>query len=127
MSTTSVFDRFQMRPVGSADLDAALVDAGDALVAVYLWGEDCYNCEQFKMAVMLEADAIAGLRLHWLHADVYADAALARRFSLHGVPAFFFFHRTRKLGGITGWPGWRAFVEAVQQLQRRIAAPSSAG
>ena len=72
MGTTSLFDRFQMRPVGSSDLDAALIDAGDALVAVYLWGENCYNCEQFKRAAMLEADVIAGLELHWLHADVYA-------------------------------------------------------
>ncbi len=127
MSTTALFDRFQMQPVGSADLDVALTDAGDALVAVYLWGENCYNCEQFKIAAMLEAEVIAGLGLQWLHADVYADRALARRFSLHGVPAFFFFHRTRKLGRITGWPGWRTFVAAVQQLQRRIAAPSPGG
>ena len=127
MDTTSLFDRFQMRPVSSADLDAALVDAGDALVAVYLWGENCYNCEQFKIAVMLEADPIAGLGLHWLHADVYADRALGQRFALHGVPAFFFFHRSRRLGRITGWQGWPAFEGAVQELRRRIAAAGSGG
>ena len=121
MSAPPLFARLAMRPVTSADLDAALADAGDALVAVYLWGEDCYNCEQFKKAAQLKAEAIAGLDLHWLQADVYADRPLGQRFALHGVPTFFFFHRARKLGRITGWQGWPAFERVVQDLRRRIA------
>ena len=127
MNTTSLFDRLEMRPVSSADFDTALASAGDALVAVYLWGEDCYNCEQFKKAAMLKAEAIAGLELQWLHADVYTDRALGQRFALHGVPAFFFFHRSRRLGRITGWQGWPAFESVVQELRRRTAAAGSGG
>ena len=116
------FERFGMRPVNSAGFDAALGEAGDALVAVYFWGEDCFNCEQFKKAAALKAPELQALGLHWLQADVYADPALGRRFALHGVPTFHFFHRGRKLGRVTSWPGWQAFSRAVRELRQRIAA-----
>ena len=115
------FERLAMQPVDSAGFDAALAEAGDALVAVYFWGEDCFNCEQFKKAAALKAAELQALGLQWLHADVYADPALGRRFALHGVPTFFFFHRGRKLGRITSWPGWQAFSDAVRGLRERIA------
>jgi thioredoxin-like negative regulator of GroEL len=113
------FQRFSMQPVDGAGFDAALEATGDALVAVYFWGEDCFNCEQFKRAATLKAGEMQALSLHWLQADVYAEPALGQRFGLHGVPAFFFFHRGRKLGRITGWPGWPAFNGAVADLRRR--------
>ena len=122
MSADAFFEQFAMRPVASTGFDAALQAAGDALVAVYFWGEDCFNCEQFKKAATLKAPALRGLDLHWLQADVYADPALGQRFGLHGVPTFYFFHRGRKLGRITSWPGWPAFENAVQDLHRRIRA-----
>lgn len=118
----SFFQQFQMEPVNSAGSDDALRRAGDELVAVYFWGEDCYNCEQFKKAVAPKAQALRGLGLRWLHADVYADPALGQRFGLHGVPTFFFFHRARKLGRITGWQGWPAFESVVEELRRGMAA-----
>ena len=121
MGAEPFFLQFAMRPVESAGFDAALAQAGDALVGVYFWGEDCWNCEQFKKAALLKAPALRELRLHWLHADVYADPALGQRFGLHGVPTFYFFHRGRTLGRITSWPGWPAFEAAVQDLRRRIA------
>lgn len=116
------FQRFDMAPVRSAGFDEALRAAGDALVGVYFWGEDCFNCEQFKKAALLKADAFSSLDLHWLQADVYADPALGQRFGLHGVPTFTFFHRGRKLGRITSWPGWPAFEKAVRDLHDRIRA-----
>lgn len=119
---TTFFQQFGMQSVNSAGFDAALAAAGDALVGMYFWGEDCFNCEQFKKAATLKRDAFTGLGVHWLHADVYADPALGQRFGLHGVPTFYFFHRTRKLGRITSWPGWPAFEKAVRDLQGRIGA-----
>jgi thioredoxin-related protein len=121
---TSFFQQFDMQAVASAGFDDALAAAGDALVGMYFWGEDCFNCEQFKKAATLKREAFTGLGVHWLHADVYADPALGQRFGLHGVPTFYFFHRTRKLGRITSWPGWPAFEQAVRDLQARIAAGS---
>jgi len=119
---TRFFQQFGMQPVNSAGFDAALAAAGDALMGMYFWGEDCFNCEQFKKAAMLKQEAFTSLGVHWLHADVYADPALGQRFGLHGVPTFYFFHRSRKLGRITSWPGWPAFEKAVRELQVRIAA-----
>lgn len=119
------FQRFGMQPVASAGFDAALAAAGDALVGVYFWGEDCFNCEQFKKAATLKAAAFAELEVHWLQADVYADPALGQRFGLHGVPTFYFFHRGRKLGRITSWPGWPAFEQAMTDLLHRVRAPST--
>lgn len=117
---TGFFQQFGMRPVTAGGFDAALQQAGDALVAVYFWGEDCFNCEQFKKAAALKAEQLQGLGLHWLQADVYAEPALGQRFGLHGVPTFYFFHRGRKLGRVTSWPGWPQFERAVQGLHERL-------
>ncbi|WP_245591406.1 thioredoxin family protein [Derxia gummosa] len=121
-----LFARLDMRATSSASLDADLAAAGDRLVAIYLWGEDCFNCGIFKQQAMQQIERIDGLGLRWLHADVYADAGLGRRFALHGVPAFFFFKDGKRLGRITGWPGIGAFVNAVRELQSRLAGPREA-
>jgi thioredoxin-related protein len=122
MTGAGFFDQFGMQPVDSAGFDATLAAAGDALVGVYFWGTHCFNCEQFKKAATLEQEAFRGLDVHWLQADTYADRPLGLRFALHGVPTFYFFHRSRKLGRITSWPGWPAFEKAVRDLQVRIKA-----
>ena len=126
MTGVHFFDQFGMRPVDSAGFYAALAAAGDALVGVYFWGTDCFNCEQFKQAATHEHEAFGALGVRWLQADVYADRALGLRFALHGVPTFHFFHRGRKLGRITSWPGWPAFAGAVRDLQLRIKAVQEA-
>jgi len=120
------FGRFGMQPVSSADFDAALAAAGDALVGVYFWGDDCFNCDQFKKAALLQEAALKAQDIHWLHANVYQDTELGRRFSLHGVPTFYFFHRGRKLGRITSWPGLPQFQQAISGLRERISASGSA-
>ncbi len=120
---SSIHEALDLSPVQATALDQALAEAGDALVLLYLWGEDCFNCEMFKKAALQKVDAWRALQLHGLHSNVYADTAMGLRFSLHGVPAFFFFHRGRKLGRITGWPGWAEFEKAVQSLQHQIQTP----
>ncbi|AKJ28617.1 thioredoxin family protein [Caldimonas brevitalea] len=121
-SGDALFARLQMQPVAAAGFDAALAAAGDALVAVYFWGDHCFNCERFKQAAEPKAAELSALRLHWLQANVYTDTELGRRFSLHGVPSFYFFHRGKKLGRITSWPGLPAFTKAVEDLYMRIGA-----
>lgn len=82
--------------------DAGLASAGDALAVVFFWGVDCFNCEIAKQAMLAHPDAIRALGLKWFHSNVYANPELARRFALHGVPAWFFFRRGKRLGRATG-------------------------
>ena len=114
------FQRFAMQPVDSAGFDAALAQA-PGLACVYFWGEDCFNCEQFKKAVQIAPQRLEALGVRWFHANVYADAALGRRFGLHGVPAFYFFAGGRKLGRVTGWQGFEQFAGVVGDLRDRIS------
>lgn len=112
-----VFDIFGMRAVSSASFDADVVDApGDDLRCVFLWGQDCYNCNLFKQTALLHRDALLGMRLNWFQADVYQDPALGRRFGLHGVPTFVLYRSGKRLGRITGWPGLPQFSAAIARL-----------
>jgi thiol:disulfide interchange protein len=117
----SAFETFSMRAVGAGDLDAQLAEAGDALVVVFLWGYDCFNCEIAKRAMLAQPDAITALGLVWLHSNVYEHPGLSRRFALHGVPTWVFFQRGRKLGRATGWHGLAQFEAAVSAARAKIA------
>ncbi len=111
-----------MRAVGTADIDQAVIEApGDDLRCVFLWGQDCYNCNLFKQAALLHQRALLDLGLSWFQADVYADEALGRRFALHGVPTFVFYRGGKRLGRITSWPGLPQFAAAVGRLQGAVS------
>jgi hypothetical protein len=115
---SQVFELFGMRAVDSESFDRDVVRApGDDLRCVFLWGNDCYNCNLFKQAALLHKDALLAMGLTWFEANVYADVALGQRFGLHGVPTFVMYRGARRLGRITGWPGLPRFSEAVQGLQ----------
>lgn len=121
-----VFAVFDMRHVDSAGFDAAVVQApGSDLRCVFLWGQDCYNCNLFKQAALLHQETLLGLGLTWFEADVYADEPLGRRFSLHGVPTFVLYRTGKRLGRITGWPGLPQFTAAIRRLQETPAENSS--
>lgn len=120
-----VFAVFGMRHVDTAGFDAAVVQApGSDLRCVFLWGQDCYNCNLFKQAALLHQDTLLGLGLSWFEADVYADEPLGRRFSLHGVPTFVLYRAGKRLGRITGWPGLLQFTAAIHRLQEAPAEKS---
>lgn len=115
---SQVFETFGMLPVSSANFDEIVVNTeGDDLRCVFLWGEDCYNCNIFKQTALLHRDALRELGLSWFQADVYADPALGQRFGLHGVPTFVLFRGGKRLGRITGWPGLPQFSGAIRRLQ----------
>jgi len=113
-----VFGVFAMQEVADAAFDATVIAApGDDLRCVFLWGHDCFNCNLFKQAALHYKSALLELNLSWFHSNVYADRAMGRRFTLHGVPTFMFYRSGKRLGKITGWPGLPAFKQAVDKLQ----------
>lgn len=118
MADTTVpefFERFVMPRIASAGLDADLAADDNRLVILYLWGRDCPNCDIAKRQILLTPERFQWPEVRWLSDNVYDDPAMATRFGLHGIPAFFVFHRGRKLGKITPWPGTERFVEAVEK------------
>lgn len=122
MADTTVpdfFERFPMERVDHVALDAALAADDDRIAILFLWGRDCPNCDIAKRQILLAADRFRWPEVRWLHDNVYDDPKMAARFGLHGIPAWFLFHRGKKLGRITSWPGADAFVDAVN---RQIAA-----
>jgi thioredoxin-like negative regulator of GroEL len=118
---TTAFAAFGMREVNTETFDAAIAAAGDALVCVFFWGVDCFNCEMAKRAMLAQPAAVRELGLHWLHANVYAHPELGQRFGLHGIPVFLFFHRGKKLGRATGWHGHAQFAAAVANARNKLA------
>jgi thiol:disulfide interchange protein len=117
----SAFAKFGMREVDGGSIDEAIAGAGDRLVCVFFWGVDCFNCEVAKKAMLAQPDPIQALDLVWLHANIYAHPELGRRFGLHGIPVFMFFHRGKKLGRATGWHGHEQFEAAVANARLKAA------
>ena len=115
------FGQFPMRRVHEAELDAALAEPRDGLTILFLWGRDCPNCDTAKRAMLLARERFQWARVRWLHDNVYEDPGMATRFGLHGIPAFFVFAGTRKLGRITSWPGAQAFVDAIEKQLAALA------
>ncbi|MFP3503607.1 thioredoxin family protein [Burkholderia sp. SIMBA_062] len=122
----AAFDAFDMQALAPDTFDAGVAGAGDALVVVFFWGVDCFNCEIAKKAMLAQPDAIRALGLKWFHCDVYEHPELGRRFGLHGVPTWFFFHRGKRLGRATGWHGLAQFQAAVSAARAKIAAAAGA-
>lgn len=118
MADTTVprfFEQFPMRKIVDAELDGELAADDNRIAILFLWGRDCPNCDIAKGQMLLTPDRFTWPQVRWLHDNVYDDPTMATRFGLHGIPAFFLFHRGRKLGRITSWPGTDAFVDAVDK------------
>lgn len=109
------FNRFAMRAVTSAELDAVLAEDAAPLTILFLWGRDCPNCDIAKRALLTRPENFSWPTVRWLHDNVYDDPAMAQRFGLHGIPVFFVFRGARKIGRITSWPGPEAFVDAIDK------------
>jgi hypothetical protein len=130
MADTAVpefFSQFPMRPVRSDTLAGVLAQPGAAITVLFLWGRDCPNCDIAKRAMLLGQARLQWPHVRWLHDNVYDDPAMATQFGLHGIPAFFVFAGTRKLGRITSWPGIEAFVAAIDAQLARHAGTQAAG
>ncbi|WP_266160545.1 thioredoxin family protein [Dyella silvatica] len=124
MADTTVpqfFEQFPMQRVDSASLDEVLAEGAQALTILFLWGRDCPNCDIAKRALLLASERFQWPQVRWLHDNVYDDPTMATRFGLHGIPAFFVFAGSRKLGRSTSWPGPQAFIEAVEKQLNQLA------
>ncbi|WP_066738850.1 co-chaperone YbbN [Cupriavidus sp. D384] len=121
------FEALAMEPVGPDTIDAAIAAAGDDLVCVFFWGVDCFNCEMAKKAILADPDKLRVLNLRWLHTNVYAHPELGRRFGLHGIPVFMFFHNGKKLGRATGWHGYGQFAAAAGNARLKAEGKPLAG
>ncbi|MCU9954086.1 thioredoxin family protein [Burkholderia sp. BKH01] len=121
----AAFVAFDMQALAADTFDAGIEGAGDALAVVLFWGVDCFNCEIAKKAMLAQPDAIRALDLKWFHCNVYEHHQLGRRFGLHGVPTWFFFHRGKRLGRATGWHGLAQFQAAVSAARAKIALAAS--
>lgn len=110
------FERFPMRPVSAATLDRALAGE-DTLRILFLWGHDCPNCDIAKGEMALAPRRFHWPDVEWLHDNVYDDPAMATRLGLHGIPAFFVFRGTRRVGRMSEWPGTSPFLAAIEQAR----------
>lgn len=115
------FEQFPMQRVRDAELDGALVN-DNRLRILFLWGKDCPNCDIAKGQILLSPERFQWSDVQWLHDNVYEDPTMATRFGLHGIPAFFVFRGTTRLGRISQWPGTQAFVAAIEKI--RAVAPA---
>ena len=82
-----VFAALNMQRVDAATLDDVL-EADDAVRVLFLWGNDCPNCDVAKARLLQAPDRFKWPDVTWLHQNVYDEPALATRFGLHGIPAF---------------------------------------
>ena len=121
----TAFAVFEMQELSAESFDAALDAAGDELAVVFFWGLDCFNCEIAKKAMLAQPEAIRALGLKWFHSNVYEHRELGRRFVLHGVPTWFFFHRGKRLGRATGWHGLGQFEAAVAAAREKVRAKAA--
>lgn len=121
----TAFAVFEMQELSAESFDAALEAAGDELAVVFFWGLDCFNCEIAKKAMLAQPEAIRALGLRWFHSNVYEHRELGRRFMLHGVPTWFFFHRGKRLGRATGWHGLGQFEAAVAAAREKVRAKAA--
>ncbi|MHB9840022.1 thioredoxin family protein [Paraburkholderia terrae] len=119
---STAFAVFEMQALTAGTFDAGIQSVGDDLAVVFFWGLDCFNCEIAKKAMLAQPDAIRALGLRWFHSNVYEHRELGRRFVLHGVPTWFFFHRGKRLGRATGWHGLAQFEAAVAAAREKIRA-----
>jgi hypothetical protein len=125
---TNESDFFQLLPiraVSSATLPDVLADsAAVGLTILFLWGRDCPNCDIAKAAILMRRERFLWPDVRWLHCNVYGDAEMATRFSLHGIPVFLLFRGSRALGRITSWPGAERFAAAVEKQRSQGGLPA---
>ena len=119
-----VFDRLSIAPVTAENFDALIYRPAEIpdgkLKCVFFWGIDCPNCEIAKHVLSERSEEALALGLEWFHANVYDIPELGTRFSLFGIPAFFFFRDGKKLGRISPFPGFADFADAVRTLRAKI-------
>lgn len=108
-----VFEKIGMEAFGSNNLDSILDAEGSKIL--FLWGYNCPNCDVAKRSLEIESEEVKKLPIRWFHCNVYEDFDISTRFSLHGIPVFFLYEGSKKLGKITSYPGFEPFIDVVKK------------
>jgi hypothetical protein len=80
----TAFAAFGMREVNGETIDAAIAAAGDALVCVFFWGEDCFN--GVPVFVFFHRGTKLGRATGWHGHAQFAAAVANARNKLAGKP-----------------------------------------
>jgi hypothetical protein len=116
-----LFQKFPVAPITSEALTHTLAaPSAPPLTILFLWGRDCPNCDVAKRAMLIDPTRLAWPDVRWLHCNVYDDADMGTRFSLHGIPVFMVFRGNKAMGRVTSWPGIENFIAAIER-QRAVA------
>lgn len=114
-----LFAALNMEQLRSDTFDKALKDHAEELICIFFWGHDCPNCEVAKKMLLQDAEELRSLQIHWFHVNTYENFDLGTRFGLHGIPTFLFFHREKRLGKISPFPGMDPFMTALRELRNK--------
>ena len=109
-----VFEKIGMKTLESKDLDVFFQEEGKKIL--FLWGDNCPNCEVAKKSIQEHGDLILSLGFKWYHNNVYNDFDLSTHFGLHGIPVFIVYQNQKSLGRITSYPGIDPFFEALSKI-----------
>ncbi len=109
-----VFDQLEMKSFSAESLEAVKNEEG--LKILFLWGYDCPNCEVAKRSLSNEIETVKELPFKWYHCNVYEDYEVSLHFGLHGIPTFFFYSGSKRLGRLTSYPGFEAFLNVLNQV-----------
>lgn len=114
----SFFDTFPIQELKIENLNAWIAEPGAKIL--FLWGENCPNCEVAKSVLTENKTEVDIWRknqgIKWYHASVYENFDWAHRFGLKGIPHFMVYKDHRKIGKISPFPGWEPFREAIEKV-----------
>lgn len=113
------FEKLQPQELTSQNFDSEILDSTSelktVLKVVFMWGNNCPNCEVAKNILAEHAVDLKKYPHRWYHINVYENMDIATRFGLHGIPVFFFFQDGKKLGRFTSFPGWDEFHQVLEK------------
>lgn len=109
-----VFEVLSVKTLKSQDLDQFYNVNGKKIL--FLWGNNCPNCEIAKNSLLDNLDLVKSLGFVWYHNNVYDDFDLSTKFGLHGIPVFIIYKDQKNIGRITSFPGIDKFVEILEKI-----------
>lgn len=109
------------------DFEAKVLAPKDELVVLYFWGHDCPNCEVFAEHLPALLDALGDVPLRLVKVNAYDETELARRYGIHGIPAFFLFRDGKKLGRMSEFRGRAFFLDVLRENLPGATSSSGSG
>ena len=76
------------------------------------------NVANFESKLNEASSELVGIK--WFHVNTYENFELGTQFGLFGIPTFIFFHKDKRLGRISPFPGVDPFFSALDDLKTKI-------